>query len=333
MDDRPHNGPLVSIVTPALNEAGNLAALADRIKETLQAVGRYELIVVDDGSTDETREKLRALSVERPEIKYISLSRNFGHQAALTAGLRAASGRCVIAMDADLQHPPSALIEMISFWRAGFDVVLTEREDHEGAPLFKKATSRAFYALLSWLSEAKLAPGSADFFLIDAKALAALRRYDEQHIFYRGLLPNLGFRQHRLKYKAAPRHAGASSYTLKKMLRLARDGVLATSIKPLRLGVFLSALVGVGALFYAAYAVFVSLVLGQALPGWTSVILVMTTIGAMQLFALGVIGEYVGRILVEARGRPLYLVAETNIETLDRDAPASSGAQDRKAMQ
>lgn len=311
--------PEISIVVPAHNEAGNIPVLLERVSAALAGAGSFEFLVVNDGSTDGTAEVLRTLSAERPEVRYIGFSRNFGHQAAVNAGLRNARGRCVIAMDADLQHPPSLLPKLIARWRSGFQIVTTARRDTARTPFLKRLTSRLYYHALNLLGDFKMEPGAADFYLLDRKVVDVLTRFGESNLFLRGILPGLGFERTSLSYEPAARLHGQSQYTLSKMLRLARDGVLATSINPLRLGSVLALIVGALAAAYGVYALFVYFVLREALPGWTSVTLIVSMIGAMQLFVLGVIGEYMGRMLIEVRRRPAYIVAETNVETANGD--------------
>ncbi|MBT8472997.1 MAG: hypothetical protein KJN99_10375, partial [Marinicaulis sp.] len=201
-------------------------------------------------------------------------------------------------------------------WRDGAALVLTRRDDRENVSLFKKISSSAFYKFVNVLGDFDIEPGSADFFLLDRKVLRALNQFGESRIFLRGILPTLGYEKQILDYSPADRRHGASKYTLRKMISLGLDGILSTSINPLRLGTIAAMALGGLASIYALYAIYVAVVLKTALPGWTSVMLVVTIIGAIQLFVLGVIGEYLGRALTEVRGRPAYIVAETNIEAL-----------------
>ncbi|ADM10425.1 putative glycosyl transferase [Parvularcula bermudensis HTCC2503] len=314
--------PTLTLVIPAHNEAEGLGHLVDALDHTLRHVTDYELLVVDDGSTDNTAGVLRSLREAWPHLRYVILSRNFGHQAAVRAGLSRARGRAVIVMDADMQHPPSVLIEMISAWRSGADVVHAVRRYGATIPLFKRLTSGLYYRLLNLISDARLETGAADFYLLDERVVQDLNALTEQHLFLRGVIPSLGYRRRTVPFTAGDRSTGQSSYSLKKMLRLARDGVLSTSVKPLRIGVLLSSLVGGAAALYAAYALLVAL-RGEALPGWTSIILVVSVIGAMQLLTLGIIGEYLGRVLAEARGRPSFLIADDSLDA-DRHVAALS---------
>ncbi|NNE41487.1 MAG: glycosyltransferase family 2 protein [Marinicaulis sp.] len=308
--------PEISIVVPAYNEAANIPVLVSEVLNVLGPGADIEILVVNDGSRDETAETLKTMAEKTPELRYITFSRNFGHQAALLAGLRNARGACAIAMDADLQHPPEFLPMLIDAWRDGAALVLTRRDDRENVSLFKKISSSAFYKFVNVLGDFDIEPGSADFFLLDRKVLRALNQFGESRIFLRGILPTLGYEKQILDYSPADRRHGASKYTLRKMISLGLDGILSTSINPLRLGTIAAMALGGLASIYALYAIYVAVVLKTALPGWTSVMLVVTIIGAIQLFVLGVIGEYLGRALTEVRGRPAYIVAETNIEAL-----------------
>lgn len=306
--------PDISIVTPARNEAENLPVLVARIVECLPEGLNAEIIIVDDGSTDQTANALRRLSAGYPNVKFISFTRNFGHQAALLAGLRHASGRCIIAMDADLQHPPSLLPDMTAAWRDGADIVLTERHDANDAGRMKALTSRLYYRFLSFLADYEIRSGSADFYLIDRKVADVLEKFNEPTLFLRGILPTLGFSTKRLPYTADERRRGQSSYTIGKMIHLGLDGVLSVSIKPLRLGIVFSLIAAAIAMLYALYVVVVYFS-GDAVPGWASVAFVVSAVGAMQLFVLGVVGEYIGRLLREVRSRPTYIIRETNLNS------------------
>lgn len=309
--------PFLSVVIPALNEADNLPVLHERLGTMMERVGvdRWEMLVVDDGSTDGTLDVLRSLAADDPRVRYISLSRNFGHQPALRAGMDHTRGDCVVAMDADLQHPPALVAQMLDKWRDGFDVISTLREDVKQAGLFKRVTSGGFYRLLNLLGEVRIEPGSADFYLLDAAVVDAIRALPESEVFFRGMLPWLGFRCQRVVYRPDPRLHGHSKYRLRKMFSLALTGIMATSIQPLRFATYLAAIVAGLTLAYGVWVLLSYLGIfgvSHTVPGWTSVILVVAVLGAMQLLVLGIIGEYLGRVLRETRRRPAYIIRATN---------------------
>lgn len=318
---RSGEGPLISVVVPAFNEAENLRPLIARLSQELGRYPSFEILIVDDGSSDGSLEILRELAAAHPALRYLSFSRNFGHQTALRAGLEHAAGDCVISMDADFQHPPELLHAMIARWEAGAELVVTRRADDVRIGLFKRATSAAFYRLLSAIGDAPLEPGSADFRLLDRRVVEALRQFVESELFLRGIVPLLGFRREVIDYVPADRLHGTSKYSFARMLRLAVAGVLTTSLRPLRLAMLLSVAVGGLAVAYALYAAFIFLFLGTAIPGWASVVVVVAVLGSMQLFVLGIIGEYLGQVLREARRRPHYIVREAHVVPVGPRAP------------
>jgi polyisoprenyl-phosphate glycosyltransferase len=304
---------MLSIVIPAYNEAENLPVLVGRLGRVLSDVNDYEVIIVDDGSSDSTLEVLDRLCDEDARLRYVCLSRNFGHMQALRAGLRVAKGDAVVTMDADLQHPPELIIEMLGRWKAGAHIVNSVRSDPSDTPWFKRWSSRLYYRILSLLSGVEIAPGMADFRLLDRCIVFALRRYKEQDLFWRGIVPSLGYKVDEVHYEAAQRHQGKSKYTLRKMLHLALSGVLTTTNKPLRFATLLALILATISIIYAGYALWVYAVEKEALPGWTSVIIAVSIIGALQLLVLGIMGEYVGQILRETRRRPTYIVRKSRL--------------------
>ena len=307
----------VSVIVPAHNEAGNLPLLHAALCRQLRPHGAYEIIVVDDGSTDDTLNTAKQLAATDPNIRYIALSRNFGHQPAVRAGLDHARGKCVISMDADFQHPPELIPRMIEQWRAGFEVVTTIRDNGLETPRFKRMTAALFYKLAGLIAEIPIKPGTADFRLLDRKVVDAVRGLGETDIFLRGLIPWIGFNATEIGYRPQARHSGASSYNLRRMISLALTGITTTSIQPLRAATVLAGIVATLTMIYAIYATAVFLISGTTVPGWTSVIIVISTLGALQLLILGIIGEYLGRVLRETRRRPSYIVRETNILQTD----------------
>jgi polyisoprenyl-phosphate glycosyltransferase len=315
------SGPEISVIIPALNEAGNLPTLISSLQAELGKLGDFEIVIVDDGSTDETREVLVEAASCDPRVHYVSLSRNFGHQAALRAGLAYSRGRCVISMDADLQHPVSLLPAMVEKWREGYEVVITLRRDPPTAPLFKRATSLIFYKVLNLFSDVELRPGSADFRLMDHKVVEVLNTMSENDLFLRGVIPWVGFKTCHLSYVTKDRLHGATKYSVRRMMSFAITGIISQSIQPLRmatvLAVIISGLVGL----YSIFALLAYLFWGRTVPGWTSVVLAVCLIGSLQLLVLGVIGEYVGRILRETRKRPPFVVARASRDQTSGDEP------------
>jgi polyisoprenyl-phosphate glycosyltransferase len=303
----------ISVVIPAHNEEGNLPVLLDQIRSALPA-GLHEIIVVDDGSTDATLDVIKAASRSDQRVKYIGLSRNFGHQTALRAGLRGARGDCVITMDADLQHPPRLLPEMTAKWQEGFKIVVTVRRDVENVSGFKRLTSALFYRLMNSVSDVSIDPGSADFRLLDRKVVDVINELSEHDFFLRGVIPWVGFSVTKIEYTPDQRLHGSTKYSLRKMISFALTGVVANSIQPLRLAtIFALFIAGLSAL-YAVYALTIFFTLGRVVPGWTSVALIVSIIGSLQLLVLGVLGEYVGRILRETRKRPGYVISQSNLD-------------------
>ena len=303
----------VSVIVPAHNEALNLPELCDALRRQLQVHGPYEILIVDDGSTDATLSVVKALAAFDPSVKYLALTRNFGHQSALRAGLDHVRGDCVITMDADHQHPPDLIPELVEKWRAGFKVVTTIRNDGKETSPFKRATAALFYRLAGLISEAPIKPGTADFRLLDRTVVDAIRQLGETDIFLRGIIPWLGFRTVEIHYTPHPRRHGESSYDLRRMLSLALTGITATSIQPLRAAIVFAAFVASLTVIYGLYAIGVFFLTDAAVPGWTSVIIVVSALGSLQLLILGIIGEYLGRVLRETRRRPSYIVRETNL--------------------
>ena len=301
----------ISVVIPAFNEAQNIPQLVERVARALREESDWELIVVDDGSTDDTLPILKKLTETVPNVRYLSLTRNFGHQTALKAGLDHASGNCVISLDADLQHPPELIPEMIGSWQAGSEVVNMVRLD-ANVPLMKRLTSRFFYWLSNAISDYRIEPGSSDFRLLDRRVVDVLRDTRERNLFLRGLIPWLGFRQVNLPYTQETRTGGESKYGIRSMVRLALRGITSSSLRPLHIATVSGLLMSLFAAIYAVYVLWVKLFVGTAITGWTSVLISVLLIGGIQLLLLGVLGEYLGRTLTEAKGRPAYVLREHN---------------------
>jgi dolichol-phosphate mannosyltransferase len=280
------------------------------VRAAWQAAGvRGELLFVDDGSRDATPERLAALRAADPDVKVVRLTRSFGHQAALAAGLRFARGDCVVTLDGDLQHPPERIPEMLEAWRAGADVVHTVRRDAAGvAGGWKERASRAFYGLMRRMSRTPIVPAGADFRLLDRRAVDALNELEEHFVFLRGLVPWLGFREAQLAYDVEARFAGRSKYRLRPMLRLALDGLVSFSVLPLRVIGLLGLVTAAFGVAFGVFALVAHLTGRVEASGWTSLVVLVLVFGGVQLLSLGVVSEYVGRIYEEVKRRPRYVI-------------------------
>jgi dolichol-phosphate mannosyltransferase len=309
------NKPEISIVIPTYCEEGNIVELYEQLKRQLSKseIHSFEIIFVNDGSKDNSLEKIKELAIRDERVKYIHFSRNFGHQNALRAGLDFAKGGAVISMDADLQHPPELIPTLIAFWRAGNKVVYTKRKDKNDLSFFKKLTSKMFYKLVNYLSETKLEEGTADFRLLDRSVVEALKNFNENNLFYRGIIPGLGFRQHGIDYIPNERFSGNTKYTFSKLVRFALTGITSSSAKPLYFSIYLGAFLALCSFFYALYAIYVSIFTTEAVAGWTSTIASILFIGGIQLMMLGIVGIYLGKLFSESKKRPNYIIEESNI--------------------
>lgn len=304
---------LVSVVIPVYNEEGNIRFLAIALADVFKGLScTYEVLFVDDGSTDNSIEVLKMLCTENPHFFYIQLSRNFGHQNAVKAGIDMARGHCIISMDGDGQHPPALIPDMIKKWEEGFDVVYTRRLASTGVGRTKKHTSNFYYKLVNRLSDVELEEGTADFRLIDGKVAAIVRRTQEYDLFLRGLVKWIGFRQYAIDYIAPERFAGETKYTLRKMVSFGLKGVTSFSTKPLYFATYLGLTFALGAALYIPYILY-SYYKGHVVSGWSSLIATVVFFGGLQLLILGIIGIYIGKTFVQVKGRPHYLIQETNL--------------------
>ncbi len=302
----------LSVVVPAYHEEGNLQKLYEELAQVLAELKlNWELIFVDDGSKDRTWEMIAALQAQDPRVKGLRFSRNFGHQYALYAGLANARGEAVVCMDADLQHPPALIPALVDEWRKGSKIVNTVRLDHAKLPWFKRVTSKLFYKVFSFLSGVKLEPGMADFRLFDRRALEGLLQFGEQGLFLRGLVQWIGYPSTTVTFQCCDRFSGASKYSLRKMLRFGLDGITSFSIIPLRLGIVLGAVTSLIAFWQMGSALYAKLVLNAAVPGWATTVTVLSFMFGILFILLGILGEYLGRILIEVRARPRFIVSET----------------------
>ncbi len=308
-------GYVLSIVIPVYNEEAALPALfreLARICETeLRPYGPVEVVLVNDGSRDRSWPLISEQCAQQPHWVGVNLSRNFGHQLALVAGLEMARGEAVVSMDADLQDPPAVIVQMIDAYRQGYDVVYGTRKSRGQETFTKRFTALAFYVLIERLSGVAIPRNTGDFRLLSRRALTELARLHETHRFLRGLVPWIGFPQTQIYYDRSDRVAGETHYPFRKMLRLAFDGVTSVSTKPLRLAYLFSLLLFAVFVGYIIYVLFNHFVLGGALiPGWTSIMCAITIFGTIQLLLLGVFGEYLGRVYEQVKNRPLYIVQE-----------------------
>ena len=316
-----------SFVIPVFNEEAGLpelyARLTGSIAEPLTQAGeRYEIILVNDGSTDRSEEIIRELHDKDPEhVKLVSFSRNFGHQAAITAGIDVARGETVTVLDADLQDPPEAILKMIEKWRAGYDVVYGLREKREAETVFKKFTAKLFYRLMRSSTQLDIPVDVGDFRLMSRKAATALRSLREKHRFVRGMVSWVGFKQTSVPYVRETRYAGETKYPLRKMVRFALDGFTGFSLAPLRLATYVGVVSAGISVIIACWALYVKLFTNQAVQGWTSLIIAILFLGGVQLVTVGVLGEYVGRIFEETKRRPIYIIDHTLGELNVPEAP------------
>lgn len=303
----------ISIIVPVYNEEETIASMVEAIGDVLKdCLYEYSILFVDDGSTDLTLDIIKKLSVKDSFIQYISFSRNFGHQNALKAGLDKANGDCIITMDGDMQHPAHLIPIMLKKYEEGYDVVYTIRKDDKKLPFLKRKTSSLFYSLLNKLSDVKVERGSADFRLLASHVAIALKNLTEYDLFFRGLVKWAGFRQTAIEYCSEHRTKGTTKYTVRKMVRLGLYGILSFSTKPLHFAVYSGFLFSMLSLLYLPY-VFYSYYFGYTISGWASVIVTIAFFGGLQLMVLGIIGLYIGRIFMQIKNRPAYLIRETNI--------------------
>jgi dolichol-phosphate mannosyltransferase len=312
---------LLSIIIPVFNEAGNLPQLFKELNEVLVSLDvAPEILFADDGSTDSTWEMIEALHREHDFVGGVRLSRNFGHQYALLAGLANAKGDAVITMDGDLQHPVKMLPELFNEWRRGNMIVHTSRIDPPNLSPFKRWTSRLYYKIFSYLSGVKIESGMADFRLLDRRVVKDILQFNEDGLFFRGIVQWVGYRTTTLPYTCQERFSGTSKYSLRKMIKLAWNGITSFSIVPLRLAIFIGVITSCIAFAEILYAIGVKLFSDTAVPGWASAISVISFLFGVLFILLGIVGEYIGRILVEVRQRPRYLISDTvGIRNISRD--------------
>ena len=319
---------MISIVVPAYNEESNLAVLYANVREVMDGLGDvddWEIVIVDDGSTDATWKVIETLNAASGRVRGIRLSRNFGHQSALMAGLAAARGRAVISMDADLQHPPALLPQLVRKWQEGFQIVHAVRRDPPNVPWFKRVTSRLYYQVFTFLSGVEIEPGAADFRLLDRQVLDEILQFEEEGLFLRGIVRWVGYATASVPFDCQKRHAGTTKYGLRKMLTLGWHGVSAFSLVPLRIGIIIGLLSSTLAFISVGLAILGKWLDDSAIPGWASSVAISSFLFGVLFVFLAVLAEYVGRIAVEVRRRPRFLVRDTT-----RMAMAASDRRQRR---
>ena len=307
----------LSLVIPTFNEEGNVQRLYNEILLVLQQlqITTYEVIFIDDGSSDQSLQRIEALRAQDTNVHYLQFSRNYGHQHALKAGLDHARGAAVISLDADLQHPPALIADMVQLWRQGAEVVYTRRNDKQNVGLFKKLSAKAFYWLANRLSEVPIEEGTADFRLLDRKVVDAIKTFKESHLFLRGLIPTLGFKQVALDYEPAVRYSGQSKYSLGKMFHFAINGITSSSAKPLYFSIYLGLFFAFLAFVYGCYAIYIAVFTDAAITGWTSLIASVLFIGGIQMILIGIVGIYLGKLFVQSKQRPTYIIKSNTLSS------------------
>jgi dolichol-phosphate mannosyltransferase len=305
----------ISVIIPVFNEEKNISSVYNRCISVLESLGEsFELIFINDGSKDKTFQLVYQLSATDARVKYINLSRNFGHQIAVSAGLDACCGNYAVIIDADLQDPPELITSLYAKVKEGFDVVYAKRQLRKGETFFKSITAKFFYRLLKKITTINIPLDTGDFRIISRKVINVLKQMPEQQKFLRGQIAWVGFNQTAVEYQREERTAGTSGYTVKKMLRLAMDGITSFSNLPLRIATIAGFIVSGITFCVALYALYSRFISKDYVPGWTSIIISVLFIGGVQLISIGIIGEYISRISSNVRNRPLYVVSETNLD-------------------
>jgi polyisoprenyl-phosphate glycosyltransferase len=300
---------LISIVVPVFNEQNNLSLLYERICKSLNDF-RIEIIFVNDGSSDNSKGIIIELLKLDDRIKLIDFSRNFGHEAATSAGVENCKGNCVIIVDADLQDPPEIIPEMIKLWKNGSDVVYGIRESRDGESIFKKISSFLFYRFLNKFSDIKIPLNVGDFRLMDKKVIDEFKKLNEKNRFFRGLVSWTGFKQTGLKFKREKRNSGKTKYNYWKLIRLAIDSITSFSVKPLAIITIMGFVVSLASFFLTVYYIIQRIFFKYPNDGWTSIIVLIIFFGSFQIFIIGIIGEYIARMFIEVKNRPLYIISE-----------------------
>ena len=308
----------LSVIVPIYNEESNLNELYNRITESVKKVtSEYEILFIDDGSIDKSLEMIVEFANNDKKVRYLSFSRNFGHQIAISAGLDNCSAKAIVIIDGDLQDPPELIPELYKKYQEGYNVVYAKRKTRKGENAFKKITAKVFYRVLSKVASINIPLDTGDFRLIDEKILKNLKMMPEKHKFIRGQISWLGFKQTFLEYDRDSRKHGKTKFTIKKMTRFALDGITSFSVFPLKLVTFLGFTVSFIAVIIILYALYSKFILDRVITGWTSLLISSMFIGGVQLLSIGIIGEYISRINNEVKNRPLYIIDKNN---LDKDS-------------
>lgn len=308
-----NSAPMLSLLVPMYNESESFALFFDTVIPILQGITQeWEIVCINDGSTDDTLGLMRAKAAEDSRIRFISLSRNFGKEAALSAGLDHAFGRAVIPIDADLQDPPELIPQMVAKWREGYKVVLATRNTRDGDSWFKRYSAGVFYRLMSKLTRFNIPENTGDFRLMDQQVVQVVRMLPERSRFMKGMFAWVGFSATTVYFDRPSRARGKAKQSLGTLVRLAKDGIFSFTTLPLRLCTYLGAVISLFSFTYAAFLIIRTIVLGVQLPGYASLMVVVLCMGGIQLLSLGIIGEYIGRIYRESKQRPIYVVEETN---------------------
>jgi len=304
-------GIQISVVIPLYNEEENIDILFKRVIDALESLKMtYEIICINDGSKDKTLDILIDYHLNNSDIKVINLSRNFGKDIALTAGIDYASGNAVIPIDADLQDPPELIGEMVSKWQEGYDIVYATRKTRQSETWFKRSTANAFYVLLDKITKISIPRNTGDFRLLDRKAVEALKRLPERTRFMKGLFAWVGFKSTYILFERQPRYQGNTKWNYWKLWNFALDGITSFSLLPLKIWTYIGLIISLLSLFYASFLVVRTIFLGIDVPGYASLMVAILFLGGIQLITLGIIGEYLGRVYEEIKGRPLYLVRD-----------------------
>ena len=306
--------PLISVIVPVKDEENAVVLFVERVSAVLDQIARkdgWEILFIDDGSTDETIAAIAAAHFREPRVRVLSLSRNFGKEAAISAGLDHARGQAVVPMDVDLQDPPEVLAEMVHKWRSGYDMVVGVRRNRASDSLPKRLTADLYYRAHNWMSQDKIPENAGDFRLLDRKVVNAIRTLPERNRFMKGLFAWAGFRQTSVEYDRVERSVGTTKFNYWKLWTLALDGITSASTAPLRVWSYAGAGIAFLAMCYAIFIATRTLLFGVDMPGYASIMVSVLFLGGVQLISLGILGEYVGRILTETKQRPLYVVRDT----------------------
>lgn len=305
------SSPVLSIIVPMYNESDNIEVFYSRTIKVLENLGEtFEIICVDDGSKDNTLELLLELNKKDPRVKVVGLSRNFGKEIAMSAGIDYASGQAVIPIDADLQDPPELIPDLVAKWKEGYDVVYATRIEREGETWLKKWTAHMFYRVIGKLTRFNIPKDTGDFRIMDKKVVEALKQLREQHRFMKGLFSWVGFKQTSFPYRREPRYAGKTKFNYWKLWNFALEGITSFSFAPLQFATYFGFFVSFIAFIYGIYILIKTLVFGNPVPSYSSLMVVLLFLGGVQILTLGIIGEYIGRIYDESKRRPLYIVRD-----------------------